>query len=108
MGGALVRWRLRAQIPRRKETSLDDDTARVLVQIFKARELEDRDVGAMAEALGMERGVLQYHLDCLDEADLARTAGGNYLHGHTYWELEPKGRQYVVEHNLIDPDMKAR
>jgi hypothetical protein len=75
----------------------------------------------MAEALGMERGVLQYHLDRLDGAGLARTAGGNYLHGHTYiftgtpissrahlLGTRTKGRQYVVEHNLIDPDTKAR
>jgi DNA-binding transcriptional ArsR family regulator len=42
-----------------------------LLQIFKAREIEDRDVDNMATALGMERGVMQYHLDRLNEAGLA-------------------------------------
>ena len=49
----------------------------------------------------MDRGVLEYHLDRLNEAGLAETTGGNYLHGHIYWGLTPKGRQYVVERNLI-------
>jgi cell division protein FtsB len=33
---------LRAQIPRHKETSLPEDTARVLVQIFRANDIEVR------------------------------------------------------------------
>ena len=90
---------LRARIPHRKETTLGEDTARVLVQIFKARELEDRAVDTMARALGMEEGVLRYHLDRLNEAGLAHMTSGD--HEHVYWALEPKGRQYVVEHNLI-------
>jgi hypothetical protein len=93
---------LRAQIPhRREEVSLGEDSARVLVQIFKARNNEDRDVGTMANALHMERGVLQYHLDRLNEAGLALMTGGNYVDGHTYWGLQPKGRQYVVERKLV-------
>jgi DNA-binding transcriptional ArsR family regulator len=92
---------LRAQIPRRTETSLDEDTARVLVQIFNAREIEERDVGNMAAALNMDRGVLQYHLDRLDEAGLAHMTSSNSLLEHTYWALKPKGRQHVVERKLI-------
>src|SRR3989442_1763854 len=90
---------LRAQIPHRKETSLSEDTARVLVQIFKAKDIDDRDVGAMARALGMDRGVLQYHLDRLEEAGLADVTGSSG-DGHIYWALTPNGRQYVVERNL--------
>jgi DNA-binding transcriptional ArsR family regulator len=92
---------LRAQIPRPHEPSLGEDTTRVLVHLFKAKEIDDRDVGNMARALNMDRGVLQYHLDRLDEAGLAKLTGGNYVDGHVYWGLKPEGRQYVVERKLI-------
>jgi hypothetical protein len=56
--------KLRAQIPQTKDgAALSDDTNRVLVQLFKAARQEERDVGAMAVTLEMERGVLQYHLE---------------------------------------------
>jgi DNA-binding transcriptional ArsR family regulator len=95
---------LRAQIPADDEddaASLQPDTARVLVHLFKANLPEARDVGNMAMTLGMERGVLQYHLDRLYDAGLAETAGANYLHGHVYWALTPEGRRYAVECKLI-------
>jgi DNA-binding transcriptional ArsR family regulator len=92
---------LRAQIPHREEASLGEDTARVLVQIFKAKEIDERDVGNMALALNMDRSVMQYHLDRLAETELAEMTSFNYLHEHTYWGLTPKGRQYVVERKLI-------
>jgi hypothetical protein len=66
---------LRAQIPHHKETSLPEDTARVLVQIFRAKDIEERDVGNMAMSLNMERGVLQYHLDRLLSAGSFDSAG---------------------------------
>jgi DNA-binding HxlR family transcriptional regulator len=50
--------------------------------------------------LGMEIGVLKYHLDRLREARLADVAGGNYVHGHVYWALTPAGRKYTVERKL--------
>jgi DNA-binding MarR family transcriptional regulator len=75
--------------------------ARVLVQMFKASQTEARDVGALAAALGMERGVLQYHLDRLKESGLADVTGGNYIQRHVYWALRPEGRKYVVERKLI-------
>jgi DNA-binding MarR family transcriptional regulator len=84
-----------------RETSLNEDTARVLVHMFRTQRHEDRDVGAMAGVLELERSVLEYHLDRLADAKLAETAGGNYLHGHVYWALTPKGRQHVVEHGLM-------
>jgi len=92
---------LRAQIPAAAPPGLDDDTERVLVYMFRATELEDRDVGNMARGLNMERGVLQYHLDRLRGGGLADISGVNYAHDHTYWTLEPAGRQYVVERKLI-------
>jgi DNA-binding transcriptional ArsR family regulator len=92
---------LRAQIPHHEETSFAEDTSRVLVQMFRAKTIEERDVGNMARALNMERGVMQYHLDRLKEAGFAGSTGGNYLHHHTYWVLTPQGRQYVVERKLI-------
>jgi DNA-binding transcriptional ArsR family regulator len=92
---------LRAHIPPNVGAPLGEDTLRVLVQIFKAGQQEHRYVGVMAGMLGMERGVVQYHLDRLREAGLADTAGGNYLHGHVYWALTPAGRRRVVEGKLI-------
>jgi DNA-binding MarR family transcriptional regulator len=93
--------RLRAQIPQNTEDPLSTDAARVLVHIFRRGTMEERDVGAMAVALGMERGVLQYHLDRFKQDGLADVTGGNYLHGHVYWALTPEGRRRVVEDKLI-------
>jgi DNA-binding transcriptional ArsR family regulator len=90
---------LRARLPHGQE--IGDDTVRVLVHLFKTHEMDDQDVGAMARALTMERGVLQYHLDRLDEAKLAECTGGNYVDGHVYWALTPEGRRYAVERKLI-------
>jgi DNA-binding transcriptional ArsR family regulator len=82
------------------ETSLSEETVRVLLHMFRTPRLEDRDVGAITRALKLERGVLEYHLDRLADAKLAETSGGNYLHGHVYWALTPAGRQYVVDGRL--------
>jgi hypothetical protein len=84
-----------------RQTSLNEDTSRVLVHMFRTQRHEDRDVGAMAGALELERSVLEYHLDRLADAKLAETAGWNYLHGHVYWALTPEGRQHVIEHGLM-------
>jgi DNA-binding transcriptional ArsR family regulator len=93
---------LRAQIPRSNAPPLREDDSRVLVQIFRARGQENPDdVGAMAEALEMEKGVLQHHLDRLREAGLAEVTGGNFLHGHVYWALTSEGRRRLVEGQLI-------
>jgi hypothetical protein len=92
---------LRAQVPTAAQPGLEDDTERVLVYMFRATELENRDVGNMARGLNMERGVLQYHLDRLRGARLADISGANYGHDHTHWALEPAGRRYVVERKLI-------
>jgi DNA-binding MarR family transcriptional regulator len=81
---------LRAQIPHGKEVvSLSDDTTRVLVHLFRTDDLDDRDIGAMARALSMDRGTMQYHLDRLDEAKLAQCTGGN-ADGSVYWALTPE------------------
>jgi hypothetical protein len=91
---------LRAQIPKSGGT-LSEDTARVLVHLFKAVKQDDRDVGVMSRQLGMEQGVVKYHLDRLKEAGFAYMTGGNYVRGHAYWALLSNGRQYVVEHKLV-------
>jgi hypothetical protein len=90
---------LRTQIPQAKEVALSNDTKRVLAHLFKAQ--TQQDVGAIAMGLGMERGLLQYHLDCLLKYGLADVAGLNYLHDHTYWALTTEGRRRVVEGDLI-------
>jgi hypothetical protein len=55
----------------------------------------------MAGRLGIEKGLVKYHCDLLRERGLADISGGNYLHGHTYWGLTPKGRKYAVDKKLI-------
>jgi DNA-binding transcriptional ArsR family regulator len=87
------------QAPR--EDDLPDDTKRVLVHMFQAVELEDRDVGTMAMALRMEKGVMRYHLDRLEEAGFADISGSHPDLGHVYWYLLPEGRRYVVERKLM-------
>ncbi len=92
---------LRTQIPSESANAFDEGTIRVIVHLFQAEELEDRDVGAMARNLKMERSVLKYHLDRPEAARLAETLGGNYRHGHIYWGLTSEGRRYVVERKLV-------
>jgi DNA-binding transcriptional ArsR family regulator len=89
---------LRSRIPRDGEAPLSKATERVLVHMFNAPEVDDRGVAAMAKALGMERNVLQYHLDRLNEAGMAHATASDA--SDIYWALEPKGRQHVVERNL--------
>lgn len=83
--------------PERHE-ELGEDTCRVLVQLFRAEKGHNSEA-AMAAALGMERGVVRYHLDRLKEANFAFvTASGR---GHTYWALMSEARRCVVERKLI-------
>jgi hypothetical protein len=93
---------LRARIPSELSPDFGADAARVLVHLFRAAaQMEARDVGNMARTLGIERGMLQYHLDQIRDAGLADVASANYVHGHVYWALKPDGRRYVVERKLI-------
>jgi DNA-binding transcriptional ArsR family regulator len=91
---------LRASIPQQTAELISDDTRRVLVHLFRTTILEDRDVGTMARALGMEISILKYHLDRLNENNFAACTGGNYVDGHVYWALSPEGRRYAVERKL--------
>jgi len=107
VGAALAK----AGLPIRKEDferpspqridDLDTDTKRVLVELFNTEEMEDRDAGAMAVRLGLPKGVMQYHLDRLEEAGFADISGSHPELGHVYWYLLPGGRRYVVERKLI-------
>lgn len=91
---------LRAQIPPTNQTAFGADTTRVLVHLFKADNIDARDIRAMADTLGMALSVLKYHLDQLEQADCAEMTGGNYVTGATYWALTPAGRRKVVEDGL--------
>jgi DNA-binding transcriptional ArsR family regulator len=82
-----------------QQSSLGHDTTRVLVHIFRSPTLGEREVRAMSLALQLQRSVLQYHLDCLNEAGLADIASGN-VDGSIYWTLTPQGRRYVVDQKL--------
>jgi hypothetical protein len=90
---------LRALAPTKAENQLSEEAARVLVHLFRATEFDHRAVGYIARKLDMERGVLQYHLDRLDEAKLA--ALGSYYDEDAYWAATAEGRRYVVERRLI-------
>ena len=93
---------LRSQNPTAKsESGLGPDTTRVLVHLFKNTDQELRDVGFMVTVLQMERSVLQYHLDRLKDAGMAKLTSSNYVHGTVYWGLTPEGRQHAVEGKLI-------
>ena len=92
---------LRAQVPSEPASGLGKDTVRVLVHLFGAEEIDDRDIGAMSRELAMERGVLEYHLDRLKKSGLADVTGGNYALEHVYWAVTPEGRRHVVEGKLI-------
>jgi DNA-binding MarR family transcriptional regulator len=85
-----------------REDDLGEDAHRVLVYLFRAHADKDaRDVGVIATQFGMDRGMLEYHLDRLDEAKFAENTGFNYLHGTVYWAITPEGRKYVVDRKLI-------
>lgn len=92
---------LRSQLAPTSRPDLPPDTAKVLVHLFRAESDEARDVQHIAVSLRMESGVAKYHLDRLAEQKLADTTGLNYVSGHVYWALTPKGRQVVVERRLL-------
>ncbi len=77
------------------------DTINVLTYLFKTTDHELRDVGAMARTMDLEKNALQYHLDLLQEANLAENTGFNYVTGHVYWDLTMEARRYVVERKLV-------
>jgi len=85
---------LRAQTPS-AEITLKPNTIRVLLYMFEATEMDDREVSLMASRLGMTQGVLQYHLDRLRAARLAHESAVD-IDG-VYWALTPDGRKYVME-----------
>ena len=65
--------------PRRKN-DLDGDAKRVLIYMFRAVELEDRDVGTMAARLGLEKGRL---------AVPSRSPGGSWFSGYLWRPPRP-------------------
>ena len=92
---------LRVRIPSDSPGALDGDAERALVHLFRATEMEARDVGHMARTLGIEQGILQYHLDQLADAGFADVSGSNYVHGNVYWMITSEGRRNVMERKLI-------
>jgi hypothetical protein len=90
---------LRAQIPSGSRDKLDNDAERALVHLFRATEIDARDVGYMVRTLGIEHGVLRYHLDQLADAGFAAVSSAR--DGHVYWMIKPDGRRYVMERKLI-------
>jgi len=91
---------LRTLTPTPRHDDLDQETARVLAHLFSA-EGDARDVGITARILQMEKGLVQYHLDQLESAGMAKCTSGNYVKHHMYWSPTPEGRKYAVKRKLI-------
>ena len=79
---------------------LNDDTVRVLHHLFNETDEGNCHVHAMANALNMEFGVVQFQLDYLENSGLVQITGSNYISGQTYWDTTPAGRAYIVENGL--------
>ena len=77
---------------------LEADTTRVLRYLFNDADATFRKMGA---DLQMQANVLQYHLDQLDEADLATCGGGNCVSGEAFWVLTNNGRRHVLHNKLL-------
>lgn len=73
----------------------------VLVHLFKNSDSEHCHVAAIGVALGVEKEMAKYFLDKLIEVELVKMTGGNYVTGHTYFGLTPRGRAYVAENGLL-------
>jgi hypothetical protein len=78
---------------------LEGDAERMLVHLFRADDIENRGVDRIAEALHMEKGMLKYHLDCLQRANFAHMTSMDDV--DVYWGITPEGRQYVVRRKLV-------
>jgi hypothetical protein len=92
---------LRAQIPSDSPDALDSDAERALVHLFRATETDARDVGYMARTLGIEYGVLRYHLDQLADTGFASvSSAGN---AHVYWTPQQFRQPRDVEGDAARP-----
>jgi hypothetical protein len=83
--------------PQPHQNDLSEATIRVLVHMFRATDYERRSVVGMCNELRLEKNILQYHLDRLQESKLADVVSFNYQSGHVYWDLTSEGRRFVVE-----------
>jgi hypothetical protein len=87
--------------PQQRQNDLREETIRILAHMFKMRDRERLHVGAMAMELQLERNILQYHLDRLQQAQLADLTSFNTVSGHVYWDLTKAGRRFVFERKLV-------
>jgi DNA-binding MarR family transcriptional regulator len=96
------------QIHVEAEDALSRVTLRVLVHLSSTQSIAQRDVGVMARKLCMERRLLQQHLVRLRASGLAESDHGTHRLGHLFWTLTPRGRQYVLDHQLAATAGAAR
>jgi predicted RNase H-like nuclease (RuvC/YqgF family) len=93
----------RAQVLR-LEKKLDEFTHRpeldeTDVQILKEIALTtDPEISYLSRRLAVEKGVLEFRLERLADIDYLSTWS---IGGSERYSLEPKGREYLVKHNLI-------
>lgn len=72
----------------------------VLVHLFNHPDENHRHLGAIAAALDVNEEMARYYLDELHGRELATLSHGNYITGHSYYALTPKGRAFVAENGL--------
>ena len=89
-------YALRAQVSAASKPDLSSETIAVFKHLFHA-EGEECDITFTSHRVGLSLGKTKYHLDALKTAKFAACTGGNFLHGHTYWSLTPRGRKFAVE-----------
>jgi hypothetical protein len=84
--------------PPQNQSDLSQDTVGLLVHIFNTPEFDGRAAGVMAAALRLRENILQYHLDCLEQAGPAKAT--SMYEDDVYWDLTPSGRKYVMARRL--------
>jgi predicted RNase H-like nuclease (RuvC/YqgF family) len=74
---------------------LDDTDVQILREIALTT---DPEITYLSRRLAVEKGVLEFRLERLADIDYLSTWS---IGGSERYSLEPKGREYLVKHNLI-------
>jgi hypothetical protein len=77
---------------------LEPNTIRVLSYLFSAIDHDACGVSVIAHRLNLKHGMVQYHLDRLDDLKFAML--GSVDMDDQYWMITAAGRKYAVRHGL--------
>lgn len=87
-----------------KQDGLEEEAAKMLLFLF---DRPDTAIECMTEAMGISRGIGDYHRDGLVNASLIRPTGiaisGDWGSTSGPYDLTPKGREYVIK-NILKRD----